>query len=355
MPRGRPNAGAKLVALKKKGWREPVWYIRWSEGGRSRELTTGTGDRATAEQVFGRWLVERASAKPAATTGPRYPAEITIADVLALYGEKHVPTILGQHRIGNAIQQLLAWWGDRRVDAIRPETCKQYRRFRLDAGRKDNTIRVELTVLRAALHWTEKNGYLISAPYVELPPPPPGRDRWLTKSEAARLLWEARKEPSARLHLPLFILIALYTGARAGAIYGLRWSQVDLVNGRIDFNEPGRARTNKRRAVIPIPRKLLGHLLRAHRHATSPLVISWRGKPVHDVRRSFSEACKRAGLTGVVRHTLRHSAATWMAQAGVPMHEIAGWLGQTTATTTERYAHHHSDYMQAALRAMERR
>src|SRR5438105_3339934 len=31
MPRGRPNEGPKLKLLKKKGWREPIWYIRWSE------------------------------------------------------------------------------------------------------------------------------------------------------------------------------------------------------------------------------------------------------------------------------------------------------------------------------------
>jgi integrase len=39
----------------------------------------------------------------------------------------------------------------------------------------------------------------------------------------------ARREPKARLHLPLYILIALYTGARRGAVLGLRWSQIDLV------------------------------------------------------------------------------------------------------------------------------
>jgi hypothetical protein len=44
-----------------------------------------------------------------------------------------------------------------------------------------------------------------------------------------------------------------------------------------------------------------------------------------------------------------------MAQAGVDIWQISGWLGQTIATTTERYAHHHPDYMNAARNAADRR
>src|SRR5215211_4895311 len=54
------------------------------------------------------------------------------------------------------------------------------------------------------------------------------RDRWLTRKEAAALLRAARQEPKVRLHLPLFILMALYTGQRKDALLSLRWVQVDL-------------------------------------------------------------------------------------------------------------------------------
>jgi hypothetical protein len=44
-----------------------------------------------------------------------------------------------------------------------------------------------------------------------------------------------------------------------------------------------------------------------------------------------------------------------MAQRGVPMHQIAGYLGHSVARTPELYAHHHPDHMHQAVAAMERR
>lgn len=354
MPRGRPNQGPKIVALKKRGWNEAIFYIRWSEAGRSRERTTGTSDRGEAETFFGTWLIERAASTPG-PIGPRYPAEAGIADMLALYAERHAPNLADPARVAYAIDKLLSFWVDRRVDAVRPETCRQYRRARAAGGVKEGTAAKELSILRGSLNWAVKNGYLISAPFVELPPRQPGKERWLSRGEVARLLWESRRNQKARLHLPLFILIAIYTGARHGAILGLRWSQVDLVAGRIDFNEPGQPRTNKRRPIISIPRGLRAALVRAHQRASSPWVITYEGKPIKRIRRAFDSACRRAGLTDVTRNTCRHTCGTWLAQAGVSLHQIAGWLGHTNTRTTELYAHHSPDHFGEARRAMERR
>ena len=50
---------------------------------------------------------------------------------------------------------------------------------------------------------------------------------------------------------------------------------------------------------------------------------------------SFGTACQRAGIAGVSPHTLRHTCGTWMAQRGVALHMIGGWLGHTDTRTTE--------------------
>ena len=68
--------------------------------------------------------------------------------------------------------------------------------------------------------------------------------------------------------MPLFVLIALYTGRRKEAVLSLRWPQVDLEAGLIDFEISGRRRTNKKRGRVPIPQWLLPHLRRARTRGT---------------------------------------------------------------------------------------
>jgi integrase len=214
-------------------------------------------------------------------------------------------------------------------------------------------VRRELGVLRAAINHAHRNGRLTRTVYVHLPDSPEPRDRWLTRKEVAALLRAALREARVRLYLPLFILIGLYTGARKEAILSLRWSQVDLVGGRVDFNTPGARRTNKRRAHIPIPAKLLGHLRRARpRGVELGFVINDGGRRLGDVKRGFTSACRRASLDGVSPHVLRHTCATWLMQRGVPMWDAAGFLGMSRETLERVYGHQHPDYLKSAVEAL---
>jgi len=342
----RPSKGPQFRQSQKRGG---TWYIYWTEDGRSREHSTGTSDQGRAAEYFAQWLAQRGSAP---WTGPRRASETPIIDVLRMYAREHVAEhVVGKSTAAYAIAALSRWWGDRACDAIRPETCRAYAR---DRGVAAATAARDLTVLRAALGHAWKNGKLLDRPFVELPPRSPGRERWLTKSEAARLLWESRRAPEARLHLPLFILLALNTGARPAALFDLRWTQIDFDRGRIDFNPPGRQRTNKGRPIVPMPRRLRWFLLRVHARATSPYVLSYEGRKLKGVRRAFRNARVRAGLgPEVIPYTLRHTCGTWMAHKGVDLREIGGWLGHTQQRTTELYAHHSPDFIRAARKVMD--
>jgi integrase len=235
------------------------------------------------------------------------------------------------------------------VAQVTPEVCRAYGRAR---GRSAGTVRRELGVLRAAINHSHREGRITRVVSVLLPERPPSRDRWLTRSEAAALLRAALQEPRVRSYLPLFILIGLYTGSRKSAILSLRWAQVDLAGGRIDFNSPGARRTNKRRSRIPIPVKLLGHLQRARRRGVDlGFVINDSGLRLADVKRGFASACLRAGLTHVTPHVLRHTCATWLMQWGAPMWEAAGFLGMSRETLERVYGHHHPEYLKSAAEA----
>lgn len=209
-------------------------------------------------------------------------------------------------------------------------------------------------MLRATINHAVREGRLTRPVAVFLPAKPEGKDRWLTKAEAAALLRAARRDPRCRLYLPLFILMGLYTGARKQAILGLRWPQIDLGRGRIDFNEPGRRRTAKGRAIIPIPRGLAWFLAKAReRGAEVGYVVNQDGQRLGDLKKAFATACRRAGLEGVSPNTLRHTAGTWMAQAGVPPWEIGGYLGHSHERTSELYSHHSPDHLARAREALD--
>ena len=249
-----PNQGPKLDYRADRG----QFYITWSEGGRSRRLTTGTGDRETAHIALAEFIRDRQ--QQSQPVGPSAPSEFPIDQALDLYGQQHAPTTEVPERIGYAIEALLPFWQHSGVGDITEATCRAYGRWR---ERSDGTVRKELGVLRAAVNFAHRHGRITSAPYVFLPDKPEGKSRWLTHSEAAALVRAARRArstaglsyaTSSRGYLPLFILLALHTGARKEALLSLRWPQVDLDRGVIDLNPAGRRRTAKGRAVIPTSR-----------------------------------------------------------------------------------------------------
>jgi len=161
-------------------------------------------------------------------------------------------------------------------------------------------------------------------------------------------------------HLARFILIGLYTGARAGAIASaspyreIGHSFVDLDQGIFYRLAIGRRATNKRQSPAPIPPRLLAHMRRwVRRGVVTSHFVEWQGVPVKSVKTGFNHAVSLAGLWGrVTPHTLRHTAATWLMQRGVPVWQAAGYLGMTAEMIERTYGHHHPDYIRAAAQAI---
>src|SRR5262245_52899139 len=182
----RRGQGPRLVFLEKRA----CWYVRWTDGGRTRERSCATANRDEADVIFAQFLADHV-AKRAGCAGPRDPARFPVADALAAYATEHAPSTDAPARIGYAIKALATFWSGNVVADITRETCRAYQRQR---GVADGTVRRELTVLRAAINHAVKEGRLTRAPHVWLPEPPAPRDRWLTRKEAAALLRATRHD-----------------------------------------------------------------------------------------------------------------------------------------------------------------
>ena len=157
-------------------------------------------------------------------------------------------------------------------------------------------------------------------------------------------------------HLVRFILIAIYTGSRAGAVLtaspyrGEGRSYVDLKHGIFYRLAEGSRETNKRQPPVPLPPRLLAHLRRWFSNGlVHEYFVEWNGKPVQSVKTAFKTALRLAGIQGrVTPHTLRHTAATWLMQNGVDKWEAAGFLGMSVEMLDRVYGHHHPDHLRRA-------
>jgi len=92
---------------------------------------------------------------------------------------------------------------------------------------------------------------------------------------------------------------------------------------------------------VPRPDPLRTALDEARKHRRTDYVVEYGGFAVGSIKKAFRATAARAGFAPgeVTPYTLRHTAATWMAQVGVPLWEIAGHLGhQDTRMVEKHYA-----------------
>lgn len=145
------------------------------------------------------------------------------------------------------------------------------------------------------------------------------------------------------------IRLLMLTGARLREILNLRWTEVDLDRGvlRLPDSKTGKKNVYLPTAAVDIIKGLtkLGAYVIAGESAGTK-----HEKPRADLKRPWAAICKRAGVSGVRIHDLRHTfASTGVGdQMGLPV--IGTLLGHADPSTTARYAHLADD---AARRAVE--
>lgn len=307
------------------------YAVTFKDGERRVRISTGTADRGLAE-ARARAIWDRRNAPP----GER------VADIWPAYVADRVRDGVSETRLADNWRRLEPFFGHRLGQALTREDCRSYAAQRRAEGYSDSTSKTDLEMLRACLRWH----YGQDAPNIWVGHGARPRDRWLTKDEARRVV-DLADTP----HVKLFVVLALTTGARAGAILDLTWGRVDFTHGTIDYRPAGRAQTNKRRTTVPMNALARDALLEAYRGRLTDHVIEYGGKPVASVKKSVQRLSQRAGIP-FSPHTLRHTCAVWMAQADVPMQKIAQYLGHTSTRVTEGvYARYSPSYMRDASEA----
>lgn len=238
-------------------------------------------------------------------------------------------------------------WGRKKMKDLTGDHFNVYSKLRLSgklgsrAPKSSGSIRREFQHFLAAANFCVKSKVLdpLDVPYIQLPPAPPPRDRFLSKKEIKLLKNNAVSFSRAET----FIRIALGTGARKRSIETLKWSQIDFETGLIDFTD-GLVMTKKRRSVVPMHKELQEYLLELKK-INSEIEGDFVLENENPINQALTAACKRAGLEEVSPHTLRHTWATHASMSGVPLLEIARVLGDSIATVERVYAKFSPDYL----------
>jgi integrase len=184
------------------------------------------------------------------------------------------------------------------------------------------------------------------------------RLRFLTQAEAQLILTEL-KQRSTQVYAEA--LLSLFTGLRSGEIFNLRWSDLDFENKLILVRDP-KNRKNRHAFMTAEIESLLKDLRRDQGPET--LVFPGRDGQRQRVvsctfRRAIEELGLNAGLSDprqkVVFHSLRHTFASWLAQAGEPLFTIAQLLGHSSLAMTARYSHLAPDNLRQAAQRLSGR
>ena len=166
------------------------------------------------------------------------------------------------------------------------------------------------------------------------------------------------------------VRFGLYTGQRLGDLAGLRWSQVDMVAGEIQFT----TRKTGRRVLVPVCEPLKEQLLSLEAGDDPGAFVHPRaaGLGVSHLSREFGEILGRCGMrqelndhrkkegrTGVRRelnalsfHSLRYSAVSLMKNAGISPAIVQDLVGHESAEMSTHYTHIESDAKRKALESL---
>lgn len=334
-------------------------YVRLTfldERGKRREITKQVANRSEGKRAIRESLAKlRGGGAGAFDTEKR-----TFSDLADFYLTHHAvaPVYAGDIRasglrsypdVRQRVKALCDYFARMRLQTITYQHLVTYKRARLSqpvqrTGKPRTLADVHrsLAILRSMFNVAIREGWLPSNPFargrnlistsIEKP-----RERVLTPEEEAKLLKMCEGH-----HLHTFLIFLLDTGCRRGEALSLEWRCVDFQSSVIRI-EAQNSKTNRARCV-PLSTRLRRELLEVQ-NSTAIRVFPHSAPHLHT---KFTAICKALGIANLRFHDLRHTYATRLAQAGLPLHELARLLGHTNVTTTFRYCNNQTDTLERA-------
>ncbi|HEX8947354.1 MAG TPA: site-specific integrase [Dissulfurispiraceae bacterium] len=316
--------------------RGKIFWFTIMQDGKRIQLSAKTDNRKLAEKAYAKTLLDVQNGRWFEKTC--IEQHCTFNDL----AEKYSSWAEGRQRSwktskGYMVKQLAKRFMNCDLAYFNTSTVEQFQTERLKKGNKPATANRLLATLShmftKALDWNMiDEAALKSIRRVKLLPENNRRLRYLSQEECKRLLDACDK------HLRPIVTTALNTGCRKGEILSLRWdNNIDLKHGFILLDKT----KNGDRRELPINKTLRAAFQSVPRRLDVPYVFYDRanGRPYLDVKKSFTTACRKAGIKDFRFHDLRHTFASHLVMAGVDITTVRELMGHKNFKMTLRYAH----------------
>ena len=353
-------------------WRALVDVGADAAGRRRRNKVSG---RTSAEVLLKLCEVQR-DAEDGLASGGRHLTVAALAEQWLRHRSGELSASPLEVRTWAVRQHLVPALGARRVRQLSAEDVSLFLQDLALAGYARASLEKVRGVLIQVLRHAERQGLVARnvAALVPTPAGPRAEGRSLTVEQARALLEAAAGHP-----LQAAFVLGLTCGLRPGELLGLTWEDVDLDQGVLRISRavsrvggtvqlgPTKTASSRRQLRLPAgtedplrqhrDRQLAQqNLTGAHWHDLGMVFPTSRGTLLDPakLRRSLRTVTEQAGLGRWHPHELRHSAASLLSAAGVPLEEVADVLGHaSTRVTSATYRHKTTVTVEAGARPME--
>ncbi|MEH6792316.1 tyrosine-type recombinase/integrase [Parasphingorhabdus sp.] len=256
-------------------------------------------------------------------------------DTTRIYVQRHLVPRWGKMRLSDIRQQDIGkWLSEKDQDGLAPATVEKIKA-------------IFSRSFELALQWQLAGITVNPVRGINRPKFNNKRERFLSPEEVQRLLLACEASDNTQLRAVIGLL--LYTGARVSELLFAEWKHVDVEGRRwlIPMSKTGKDR------YVPLSKPALEIIEKLPRFDGCPYLVPnpKTQKPYSDLKRAWHTARTAAGLSDVRIHDLRHSAASFMINAGIDLFAVGRVLGHADHQSTMRYAHLANDTLLAAVEA----
>lgn len=241
---------------------------------------------------------------------------------------------------------------------IKPFAIEKIKKNILAAKKAPRTLQYVFATIRQTWNMAKRDGLVACdspTKQVKVPKIDNKRIRFLSHAEAKALLKTLQEKDRTTHDLAL---LSLHTGLRMGEMVSLKWSHIDLDRGIIRVMDP---KGGEGRAAF-MTEKLKAMFKAIKRGEPKDYVFTRKdGGALEEMPRLFFEVVADLGFNKgiadprqkVVAHTLRHTFASWLVEAGVDLYTVKELMGHSVMAMTERYAHLSKGTLQNATKKLE--